>query len=432
MIQRDINKIQTIIFLQRLYAYLLALCLLLLIPPSSFASDANYIYDDIGRLIKVVSETGEVATYNYDAVGNLLPITTTSTTDSVAIVDIDPWEGSEGTIVTIYGKGFSDISGQNIISFNGIPASVTSSTSNTIITSVPAGAITGRVSVQTPLGSAMSLKDFTVQQPINIIINPSFAFLTSGKSKQFTATVTGTTNTSVIWSVEGIEGGTPTIGTINTDGLYTAPSNTERITEVSITARSVDDSSMSAEAKIYLNVERAISNSVSVAFEPQPQQPIPIGPILSPAVSIFVEQQPQQLIQIGPVLSPAVSIIVESQSQQPIQIGPILAPYVSIAVGPYISSINPKTNMQGSNFTMTITGIGFSGASAVDFYLNGAVDPDITASNIQVNPEGTQITADVFVSPAATSGIRFVRVTALSGTSQGYYAEGNIFTITTP
>lgn len=374
--------------MQRLVAYLLVICPLLLIPSSSFASDANYIYDDVGRLIKVVSETGDVATYNYDAVGNLLSITTTSSTDTVAIVDIDPWEGAEGTVVTIYGKGFSDISGQNIVSFNGIPASVTLSTSNTIITSVPAGAITGRVSVQTPLGSAMSAKDFTVHQPIGITISPSFTFLRAGSTKQFTATVTGTANTSVIWSVEGIEGGTATIGTITPDGLYTAPSNTERLSMVTITARSNADSSKSTEAKIYLNVERAISNSVSVAFEPQPQQPI--------------------------------------------QIGPILAPYVSIAVGPYISSISPKTNIQGSNFTMTITGIGFSGASAVDFYLNGAVDPNITAFNIQVNPEGTQITADVFVSPAATIGIRFVRVTALSGTSQGYYAEGNIFTITTP
>lgn len=327
MTQRDINKIQAIIFLQRLVAYLLAICLLFLISSFSFASDANYIYDDTGRLIKVVSETGEVATYNYDGVGNLISITSASTTDSVAIVDIDPWEGAEGTVVTIYGKGFSSVPGQNIVSFNGIPASVISSTLNTIITLVPAGATTGRVSVQTLLGSAISAKDFTVQQPINITINPSFAFLTAGKSKQFTATVTGTTNTSVIWSVEGIEGGTATIGTITTDGLYTAPSNTERITEVSITARSVADSSLTAEAKIYLNVERAISNSVSVTF--QKTETINYGPIISNAVSIGF---PRIVIEnYGPVLSPSVSVSIGGQQSK--DYGPVLSQPVSIIFG---------------------------------------------------------------------------------------------------
>lgn len=390
------------------------------------ASDANYIYDDTGRLIKVVSETGDVATYNYDAVGNLISITTTSTTDTVAIVDIDPWEGSEGTAVTIYGKGFSDISGQNIVSFNGIPASVTSSTLNTIITSVPAGAITGRISVQTSLGSAISAKDFTVQQPINIIINPSFAFLTSGKSKQFTATVTGTTNTSVIWSVEGIEGGTPTIGTITTDGLYTAPSNTERITEVSITARSGADSSMSAEAKIYLNVERAISNSVSVTF--QKTETINYGPIISNAVSIGF---PKIVIEnYGPVVSNSVSI--EFNKQNSISYGPVFAPYVSLFVGPYISSISPKTGAQGSNLLMALNGSGFSGASSIAFYRNGAIDTEITASNIQVNAEGTQITADINISSTAVVGTRLLKIVSSYGTSQGYYTEGNIFTIITP
>ena len=282
----------------------ISLLLSIIFAYSSFASDASYIYDDAGRLIKVVSETGEVATYNYDAVGNLISITTTSTTDAVAIVDIDPWEGSEGAVVTIYGKGFSSVPNQNIVTFNGTLAVVVSSTSSTITTSVPAGAATGRVSVQAPLGSALSAKDFTVKQPINIIISPSLAFLTSGKSKQFTATVTGITNTSVIWSVEGIEGGTTTIGTITTEGLYTAPSNTERTPIVTITARSVADLSKVAEADVYLNVERAISNSVSVGF--QKIETINYGPIISNAVSIGF---PGIVIEnYGPVISNSVSI----------------------------------------------------------------------------------------------------------------------------
>ena len=36
------------------------------------ADQAKYIYDDLGRLSKVIDGKGNVATYNYDAVGNLL------------------------------------------------------------------------------------------------------------------------------------------------------------------------------------------------------------------------------------------------------------------------------------------------------------------------------------------------------------------------
>jgi YD repeat-containing protein len=38
-------------------------------------SPVQYFYDDLGRLVRVVDQNGNVATYQYDAVGNLLSIT---------------------------------------------------------------------------------------------------------------------------------------------------------------------------------------------------------------------------------------------------------------------------------------------------------------------------------------------------------------------
>lgn len=38
------------------------------------AGEAQYAYDDLGRLTTVVDEAGNTAIYNYDAVGNLLGI----------------------------------------------------------------------------------------------------------------------------------------------------------------------------------------------------------------------------------------------------------------------------------------------------------------------------------------------------------------------
>ncbi len=44
-------------------------------PVVSTADQAHYIYDDLGRLSQVIDGQGNVATYQYDAVGNLLSIT---------------------------------------------------------------------------------------------------------------------------------------------------------------------------------------------------------------------------------------------------------------------------------------------------------------------------------------------------------------------
>ena len=55
-------------------------CVLMLsavVPSHAVADQAQYIYDDLGRLSQVIDGQGNVATYTYDAVGNLLFITRT-------------------------------------------------------------------------------------------------------------------------------------------------------------------------------------------------------------------------------------------------------------------------------------------------------------------------------------------------------------------
>jgi YD repeat-containing protein len=53
-------------------------CVLLLcvsVSTPTAADQAHYIYDDLGRLSQVIDGQGNVATYTYDAVGNLLSTT---------------------------------------------------------------------------------------------------------------------------------------------------------------------------------------------------------------------------------------------------------------------------------------------------------------------------------------------------------------------
>ena len=58
---------------------------------------------------------------------------------------------------------------------------------------------------------------------IKVTVSPATAALVFDATQLFTATVTGTTNTAVTWSVNNELGGDSTIGTIDVNGNYTAP-----------------------------------------------------------------------------------------------------------------------------------------------------------------------------------------------------------------
>src|SRR5205823_532748 len=83
----------------------------------------TYGYDDLGRLTSVIDATGASATYKYDPVGNLLSITRQT---PVAISSFSPGSGLVGTAVTIVGTGFSSLSSQDTVKFNGTTGAITS------------------------------------------------------------------------------------------------------------------------------------------------------------------------------------------------------------------------------------------------------------------------------------------------------------------
>lgn len=86
--------------------------------------------------------------------------------------------------------------------------------------------------------------------PVAISISPTSASVRVKTTKQFTATVTNTTNKSVTWKVNGATGGNSTFGTISTGGLYKAPTNVPSPVKFSVTATSVADTSKSASASV--------------------------------------------------------------------------------------------------------------------------------------------------------------------------------------
>ena len=78
----------------------------------------------------------------------------------------------------------------------------------------------------------------TVSAPaVTVSISPTAATVSAGSTQQFTATVTGSANTTVTWSASG--------GSVNASGLFTAPASAGT---VSVTATSVADPTKSANA----------------------------------------------------------------------------------------------------------------------------------------------------------------------------------------
>jgi YD repeat-containing protein len=142
--------------------FVLALtCLLIIVGGGSARADVTYVYDELGRLVGVIDPSSDTAVYSYDAVGNLLGIARYASS-TVSIIDFQPKSGPIGTVVTIQGTGFSATPGNNTVTFNGVAATVTSSTATSLVVPVPAGATTGTIGVTTAAGSATSSASFTV------------------------------------------------------------------------------------------------------------------------------------------------------------------------------------------------------------------------------------------------------------------------------
>lgn len=89
---------------------------------------------------------------------------------------------------------------------------------------------------------------------VKVQLNKTSVTVAPNAQEQFIATVSGSTNTSVNWSVDSVAGGNATVGTISGSGLYTAPASSGTHT---VTATSAANASKSASATV--NVKGSIS-----------------------------------------------------------------------------------------------------------------------------------------------------------------------------
>ena len=160
--------------------------------------------------------------------------------------------GVQGIVVwSISGSGCSGIACGSITSTGLYTAPSKAPTPNMVsvrATSLSNPAISGSTTVTVIAPSVVSIS-----------VSPGSVELNTEARQQFKATVTGSTNTAVTWSVTGFGCGGPSCGSITTGGLYTAPATPPSPSFVTVTATSVADPTKSGTATVTVTQQIAVS-----------------------------------------------------------------------------------------------------------------------------------------------------------------------------
>lgn len=154
-------------------------CLLMLcasVPTQTTADQAQYIYDDLGRLSQVIDGQGNVATYNYDAVGNLLSITrNTGGVGAPTVTAFTPNTGNAGETVNVSLTG-TNLTGASLATNNpGILVRnvVTTPTSIAATFQISFSATSGASTVTTSTGSATTSFSVNASTPVLSALSPT-------------------------------------------------------------------------------------------------------------------------------------------------------------------------------------------------------------------------------------------------------------------
>jgi len=168
--------------------------------------------------------------------------------------------------ITLNGTGFVPAS---VVNFGSVPLSTTFIAPTQLIaigtpTQSQVGTVPVTVVNPNPGGATSAPFNVQVDGPnsnITVTIAPKTATLGAGNVQQFVPTVTGAVDMTVSWSVNGVSGGNSTVGTVDSQGNYTAPNNIVGLGTATVTATSNANTAKSASAVVTLiNPVPAISS----------------------------------------------------------------------------------------------------------------------------------------------------------------------------
>ena len=238
---------------------------------------------------------------------------------------------------------------------------------------------------------------------ITISVSPAAAVLTPSGTLTIAATVAGTSNSAVSWSL------TPALGTISAAGLYTAPAAISSRQNVTVTATSVADPTKSAAMTLTLSPPIVVTLTPATATLTQSKvwgfsasvantygtENTGVTWSLSPAVGTIT----QTGVYTAPaVISNAQTVKVTATSiADPTKYAAasvILTPPVAVSVTPATVSLTPS---QSQRFSPTVL-------NASNTLVTWSINPAV----------GSISSAGLYTAPATTSGIQTITVKATS------------------
>ena len=210
-----------------------------------------------------------------------------------------------------------------------------------------------------PTKSGQATVTVTAPPVVAIGVSPATASVQVGQPQAFTATVTGTANTAVTWSV--VEAGG---GSVSNAGLYTAPAIAGTF---HVRATSVADSTKSAQATVTVTAAPVVAVAVSpatISLQTGQQQAFTatVTGTCNPAVIwTVVEAGGGSVSGAGQYTAPAIAgtfhvratSVADSTKSAQATVTVISAPVVAVAVSP--TTVSLQTGQQQA-FTATVTG----------------------------------------------------------------------------
>jgi len=400
---------------------------------------SRYIYDDDGRLRAVIAPNGEAAVYDYDAAGNFTAIRRLAA-DALELLTFVPRSGPPGTQVIFHGVGFG--AGVSTVTFGGgVTGQLVGFTNDTITAIVPEGAVTGLVEIITARGTVTTAVPFVVQ---GVIVNPKEVSVIDGESVQFNATViVPGDDQSVSWSVNGVEGGSDILGRVDETGLYTAPPDPPASFNVTVRAVSVAFPALEGTAIVHVRSVSDFRFTISPGVSIGKGEPFTTPFVFAPGVSIGKGEA----FATGFIFSPGLSV----GKGDPFTNGALFSRGVAVGKGPNISNtgafssgvtltkgpiitaVSPATITQGTEITITISGLNLNNTNDVQLVdLSGFVIAGVTASNINVNANGASLTAKLSISAFTSVGRKIVVLTTPTAHSLRSDVNVNTIQITPP
>jgi hypothetical protein len=118
-------------------------------------------------------------------------------------------------------------------------------------------------------GSCGGSKSSAVTPPTSTVtITPKTVTLSRGASRQFSATIAGATDQTVLWKVNGRPGGNASQGLISQGGVYIAPVAVPNPATISVTAVSFADPTKSATATVTIQSGSTVSLAITGSGAP--------------------------------------------------------------------------------------------------------------------------------------------------------------------